>query len=280
MYRSMSISTGGSKYSRSYINDYPSPAPSNQQSPDADDYSVVLGGEPYNRSHPDTRRGDWYLQPEDTDINGEPYAVPEHESSYPSTHHDVAETKWRHYDYHATDEGGYWQIKPKYAHTGETHVIPHYKPSRRTAEDDHDDEDDGGSGGHESPSSFVCMWPDCVAKPFRRQADLQRHYTQRHRNETSRESFPCDHAKCTRRENAFGRLDHYRDHLRDYHKEDVCKRGSPVDAAWLDSRTISRRWWRCSKCVIRVDVAKNPDHVCPKCKTGCEEKRKRLRGLR
>ncbi|KAL9946538.1 hypothetical protein ACHAQF_005683 [Verticillium nonalfalfae] len=185
----------------------------------------------------------------------------------------VSTTDWAHYIYHYTDDGGYWKLRPEFAHTGESPSMPHHKSKSRTADNDTYE-------GDESTSGYVCMWPACDAKHFKRQADLQRHYTQRHVSEKVRESWQCDHKKCARSEKGFGRLDHYRDHLRDYHKEDVCKRNSPVDDEWLKSRTYHARWWRCSRCVIRVEVAKHPDHVCPKCKTGCEEQRKSARGLR
>ncbi|KAM0287259.1 hypothetical protein ACHAQH_000573 [Verticillium albo-atrum] len=251
-----------------------SPASSSHQTGDEDTSMIDCQ---YDNSVPTEGRSDWCVRPgyeAPSEAVVVPDLVPSSSSSRPANYEDDenSRTNWKHYKYYYADDGGFWEIRPEYAHTGERQVIPHCKPCGRTADDESNDADD-------SISRFVCMWPGCNAKHFRRIADLQRHYTQRHVSEELRGCHRCDHRKCARNQKAFGRLDHYRDHLRDYHKEDICKRNSSIDVDWLESRTVSQKWWRCSKCVIRVDIARHPDHICPKCKTGCEDKRKKYRGL-
>ncbi|KAL0777925.1 hypothetical protein CaCOL14_005578 [Colletotrichum acutatum] len=171
---------------------------------------------------------------------------------------------WSQYDYVPTEDGGYWQMKPRYVPAGQyPTVIPH-------------------QGGQEQQEvvdyKFPCLEAGCTANPFKRKADLERHYRQVHQDPSKKEAHKCDYPKCSRRSEPFGRRDHFRDHLRDYHNEDIFKRGTHVDDSWLQGRNLSSRWWRCSKCLIRVDVNSYPDHVCPKCKNPCEDKRKRARG--
>ncbi|TEA14905.1 hypothetical protein C8034_v002853 [Colletotrichum sidae] len=170
---------------------------------------------------------------------------------------------WSKFDYVPTEDGGYWQMKPRFVPAGQyPTVIPH-------------------SGGQEQQESvdykFPCLEAGCTANPFKRKADLERHYRQVHQDPSKKEAHKCDYPKCSRRNEPFGRRDHFRDHLRDYHNEDIFKRGSHVDDSWLQGRNLSSRWWRCSKCLIRVDVNSYPDHVCPKCKNPCEDKRKAAR---
>ncbi|KAL2758123.1 hypothetical protein ACRALDRAFT_2025772 [Sodiomyces alcalophilus JCM 7366] len=182
---------------------------------------------------------------------------------------------WNKYNYVASDDGGYWELKPQYAYQGCGPArIPHSKPAG------HQHRSPGITAGDGAETRYTCLWPGCPAKPFKRHADLQRHYAQVHLDSSSRESYTCDYPKCARRSEPFGRLDHFRDHLRDYHQEDICKRGGQVDDKWLKGRKVSSRWWRCTKCLSRVDVSKASDCICPRCKMPCEDKRKRVRGWR
>ncbi|KAG5984717.1 hypothetical protein E4U55_003489 [Claviceps digitariae] len=121
-----------------------------------------------------------------------------------------------------------------------------------------------------------CLYPGCNAKPFKRRADLDRHYKHRHAADAQKVSFSCDYPRCSRRKDPFHRLDHFRDHLREFHKEDIEKRGSSVDEDWLWDRRVSSNWWRCSKCLNRVYVERN-GYECPTCKTACQAKRKEVR---
>ena len=59
--------------------------------------------------------------------------------------------------------------------------------------------------------------------------------------------FICDRRFCGRTaDKPFGRKDHYRDHLRDYHKEDIgsarvpknCANPEEVRKMWLEGRVI------------------------------------------
>ncbi|KAF4506418.1 hypothetical protein G6O67_006507 [Ophiocordyceps sinensis] len=124
-----------------------------------------------------------------------------------------------------------------------------------------------------------CLHPGCMARPFKRRADLDRHYKHRHAPDSVKESFKCDYARCSRRLDPFHRLDHFRDHLREYHKEDIEKRGgSCEDNSWLGDRQVSSSWWRCSKCLRRVHVDRS-GYECPDCRTCCQPKRKEARRM-
>ena len=78
----------------------------------------------------------------------------------------------------------------------------------------------------------------------------------------------------------------YRDHLRDYHKEDLgqAKRAKKEDRqkwehaqkTWLAERNINPNWWRCAKCLSRVNVVEE-GWECHRCNTACEPERKASR---
>ncbi|OAA70040.1 Zinc finger, C2H2-like protein [Akanthomyces lecanii RCEF 1005] len=122
----------------------------------------------------------------------------------------------------------------------------------------------------------VCLFPGCDTKPFKRRADLDRHYKHKHAPTSQKDSYFCDYPKCARRRDPFHRRDHFRDHLREFHKEDIEKRGGSVNEEWLEDRNLSSTWWRCAKCLVRNYVEQN-GYECPKCKTTCQAKRKELR---
>jgi rubrerythrin len=93
----------------------------------------------------------------------------------------------------------------------------------------------------------------------------------------------CDYRNCPRHHNAFHRADHFRDHLRVQHREDLLKRGpgGEVDAAWWRERlpaAVYNGWWRCSKCFDRVSVEEH-DWQCPNCANSCEHERQAARRL-
>jgi hypothetical protein len=106
----------------------------------------------------------------------------------------------------------------------------------------------------------------------------------------SKDKFFCDYPKCPRYQGPFGRKDHARDHLRDYHKEDIgCAKGeksfrdkqdkrewNKAQKAWLAERVISYKHWRCAKCLFKNYVAQ-AGWECLTCKTQCEEDRVRAR---
>lgn len=105
-------------------------------------------------------------------------------------------------------------------------------------------------------------------------------------------SFKCDYGPCQRAKEPFTRKDHYRDHLRDYHKEDLgCAKGDKnakdkkrlgdwqkLQSKWLGERQIRPLWWRCARCLIRVNVR---DHgwECVNCKQVCEPERREAREM-
>ncbi|UPK97861.1 hypothetical protein LCI18_008796 [Fusarium solani-melongenae] len=124
-------------------------------------------------------------------------------------------------------------------------------------------------------SRFLCLHAGCTSRPFRRAADLQRHYKHTHQPESIEANY-CDYPRCTRSHEPFRRRDHFRDHLRDYHREDIQKRGVVVNEEWPDDHHSASSWWRCPRCLIRVYVSQN-NFECPKCRGSCEPKRKERR---
>jgi hypothetical protein len=135
----------------------------------------------------------------------------------------------------------------------------------------------------------------CAASPFSRHYDLERHFQTRHpqeNQESDTKKLKCDYSKCPHKDSF--RKDHCREHYREYHQEDLIKRGGdksdkPEKAKKNNKRnsqkkpqsvdeflaTRSKRhlsWWRCSKCVERVKVNIN-GYMCPRCNTQCEPER-------
>lgn len=103
-----------------------------------------------------------------------------------------------------------------------------------------------------------------------------------HASSDQKDSFRCDYPKCGRYTDAFTRKDHYRDHLRDYHKEDLgCAKSqkklgrrewAAEQAAWLAERRVSCHWWRCVRCLERRQV-QDDGWECRICKVSCEQDR-------
>lgn len=125
---------------------------------------------------------------------------------------------------------------------------------------------------------YLCRYPGCN-KGASRQADLERHYRIVHLDEDERTKYLCDYRRCGRHSAPFFRQDHFRDHLRIYHKEDLLRRGNRGDREWWDSRApraLHGGWWRCSRCLVRVDQAAH-GFVCPGCGNPCESERQRYR---
>ncbi|KAH9900202.1 hypothetical protein F4778DRAFT_782313 [Xylariomycetidae sp. FL2044] len=166
---------------------------------------------------------------------------------------------------------------------------------------------------HPNTDAFVCLQANCPASPFKRKADLQRHYRHKHQDVSTLEAFPCDYRKCARHREPFFRLDHCRDHYREFHLDDVLKRQSHSHNGhnshttsrnnnnkkkntatassqktttmlkggetphWWKIRYVDPRWFRCAKCLGRVDIA-SEGWECPRCRTVCEVERRELRG--
>ncbi|KAG0651984.1 hypothetical protein D0Z07_1164 [Hyphodiscus hymeniophilus] len=136
-------------------------------------------------------------------------------------------------------------------------------------------------------SEFPCMYPGCDAKTFKRPADLERHYRNVHGTSDQKDNFFCDYSPCKAR-GAFTRKDHFRDHLRDYHKEDIGsmkksdkknpqkldeKKWVYLQAEWVAERKIGTKWWRCPKCLERIQIAES-GYDCQSCKSPCDRERK------
>ncbi|RYP61668.1 hypothetical protein DL770_009747 [Monosporascus sp. CRB-9-2] len=173
---------------------------------------------------------------------------------------------FRYYDFIAKVEQGqppYWRLKAGYTATED---YPMYKPCPDSE--------------IKSRSAYlnICLETGCKAKPFKRKADLERHYQQVHWDSSAKPSFPCDYPKCPRSTNPFFRSDHYRDHCRDYHREDLLRRSSSkkVTNEWWADRIIHKKWWRCSKCLHRVYI-QHHGFECHNCKANCETQRQNYR---
>jgi len=64
--------------------------------------------------------------------------------------------------------------------------------------------------------------------------------------------------------------------LRQFHREDIEKRGHLSSDEFYESRKIKEEWWRCSRCLKRIQVEDN-GFDCPNCKSQCGDKRQKLR---
>jgi len=128
--------------------------------------------------------------------------------------------------------------------------------------------------------SYRCEVPSCHNPTFKRAADLARHNVCIHPCEEEKPKLFCDYRKCHRHETPFYRIDHFRDHLRDLHKEDLFRRGCRHDEQWWNSRSshaIFKGWWRCCRCLVpRVDIQAY-GFVCPTCGNPCEIERQEYR---
>ncbi|RYP18599.1 hypothetical protein DL767_009807 [Monosporascus sp. MG133] len=220
-----------------------------------DDFADNGGHQPYNIEH--TEAANDYYQPQTS------YHAPvQGDAESPSQ-----DNSWcQYYDFIAKVEQGqspYWRLKAGYT---ENEEYPMYRPCA--------DSEIKPRSAHSS----MCLKPGCKSKPFKRKADLDRHYQQVHLDSSAKRPFPCDYPKCPRSTNPFFRSDHYRDHCRDYHREDLLRRSSSkkeTDEWWAD-RIVPKKWWRCSKCLHRVYIQQN-GFECHNCKTHCEPQRRNYR---
>ena len=135
-------------------------------------------------------------------------------------------------------------------------------------------------------NEYHCEFPStsCSERaPFKRPADLERHYQNIHVSAEAKDRFPCDYTRCPRHSNPFTRKDYLRNHLKEYHKEDLGraqghrtltkKAWATLQNNWLDERQINAKWWRCSKCLSRIQIATD-GFDCVSCKSTCEEDRR------
>lgn len=117
---------------------------------------------------------------------------------------------------------------------------------------------------------------------------MDRHLKNVHADLSQKDSFPCDYEKCSsgRHSEPFTRKDHYRDHLRDFHKEDIGAVKGEKSAKtekekakwkkeqkiWLAERRIYADSWRCAKCLAKK-LVREEGWECYTCKTICEQER-------
>ncbi|KAI5922759.1 hypothetical protein F4810DRAFT_701637 [Camillea tinctor] len=186
---------------------------------------------------------------------------------------------WQYYDFIIGDanQGPFWKLKDGYTPTTS------YPAVINTTEPD----TNAPRSASESQGLHVCLTPYCTASPFKRKADLERHYRHKHQSVDQKEPFYCDFKRCARNKEPFFRLDHCRDHYRDYHCDDLVRRSgsssssshhhSKEDAEWWDSRHVDPRWWRCTKCLSRINI-ESQGFECARCKTTCEAERRKIRG--
>ncbi|KAK8116232.1 egg shell [Apiospora sp. TS-2023a] len=126
------------------------------------------------------------------------------------------------------------------------------------------------------PEGHQCLYPQCESKPFKRKADLDRHWEHVHLPSDQKVSYYCDYSKCSRHTEPFHRMDHCRDHLREYHKEDLVRKNGKEDDEWYHNRKVSSKWFRCTKCLHRNQI-KDSGWTCPNCNTSCDKRRQKLR---
>ena len=95
------------------------------------------------------------------------------------------------------------------------------------------------------------------------------------------DSFLCDYPDCRRHHQPFSRQTQYRDHLRDYHKEDILpqkRKGALAQEKWFADRRLDAYWWRCHSCLSRVHVGDVDDGFrCPNCNSPLEIEREMYR---
>ncbi|KAH7389025.1 hypothetical protein BKA64DRAFT_128083 [Cadophora sp. MPI-SDFR-AT-0126] len=92
-------------------------------------------------------------------------------------------------------------------------------------------------------------------------------------------TFKCDYDSCHQTQSkTFSQKEAYRDHLRDFHREDIL--GSRrVDDLWFETRDIQERWWRCKNCLSRVPISQD-GYTCSTCYEPCEVERINARKAR
>ncbi|KAI1476310.1 hypothetical protein F4774DRAFT_245870 [Daldinia eschscholtzii] len=185
------------------------------------------------------------------------------------------EFQYQFYDFIANDNSGqgpYWRLKSGFTSSAEyPEILP--IPATNASPPTNNTSTVGDAAGR-----HVCLEPFCNASPFKRKADLLRHYLHRHRDANQKTPFHCDWKRCQRSKEPFYRLDHCREHYRDYHQEDLSRRGpNKENSEWWKSRKVDITWWRCPKCLSRIAID-SKGFQCGKCKTTCEPERRKLRG--
>lgn len=123
-----------------------------------------------------------------------------------------------------------------------------------------------------------CLIKGCAtSNGFKRKADLQRHYDQIHPPKENKKQFYCDYQRCERHSKPFGRIDHFRDHYREFHREDLPRQAGETREWWSDRKNVPKKWYRCVKC-LEKNYIKDHGEQCAKCGSTCEPQRLQLRG--
>ncbi|EPE34430.1 hypothetical protein GLAREA_10124 [Glarea lozoyensis ATCC 20868] len=192
------------------------------------------------------------------------------------------ETRSDNHDYYYPPASGldYSQMAPPQAtareHTESSSARLHAEPStdshdtstRPAKKSSHRDK-----SGNVSKASKLASGKKCsvCSSSFRNNADLERHKRVVHGDVLK---FKCDYRGCLH-EYSPVRLDHYREHLEKFHKEDLPKGSNGYSdewwAKWWAERDIREDWWRCNKCLTRV--VKGNEWVCLNCSTYCSQER-------
>ncbi|PVH86038.1 kinase-like protein [Cadophora sp. DSE1049] len=137
--------------------------------------------------------------------------------------------------------------------------------------------------GEGSWGVFRCEHPSCwdVRDKFRFSVftDLAHHYKHSHPANIEAEMIPCSYDSCKRSDDPFTRKDAYRDHLREYHLEDMLKRHKKKnrEQEWWASRIVSPVWWRCVRCLGPSIIVQRDGWTCKTCNQECEPERIHVR---
>jgi hypothetical protein len=160
---------------------------------------------------------------------------------------------------------------------------------------------------------WVCLAPHCESGPYKSVRDLDRHYKRVHvqrvklvkeePKDEDKDKHCCDYRRCARARDGFTRPERLRNHYRDFHREDLPKKGLSIatkkaaeEAAgegptgikgkagrsasdlpdWISTKMVAKKWWRCYTCLKRVDIAKSK-FLCPGCSAACEPERVKAR---
>jgi hypothetical protein len=94
---------------------------------------------------------------------------------------------------------------------------------------------------------------------------------------SSQNVWACDWVGCKKAGQPFSRIDHYRDHLRDYHLEDILGK-KRKGLQWFQGRHTYPDWWRCSNCLSRVRI-EDSGLNCNVCSQPCEPERQEFRAI-
>ncbi|KAI6480927.1 hypothetical protein MCOR18_004960 [Pyricularia oryzae] len=139
-------------------------------------------------------------------------------------------------------------------------------------------------GQSSTKQQFRCPHEGCNSV-FDRHANLTRHMAKSKKHALAEgsagkpETYNCGFRTCQRAgRDAIPRKDHCREHLRNFHKQDLYKRGEKVEISWLQECLIDKSYWYCNKCLARNStVGVSSPWSCQRCGTNCEPERVNIR---